>query len=347
MSIMKTLRTSRAATNVKRVILRPLISQKLQPSPREPKGTIVFAGLTKQKLHVCGKMSASRYLPAICNGLRSEGYQTYFACSERELASYQDAKRPLVMVMLYGEDDGVPSSSSLLQQLQGADVVFNHPRIGGIIRSKRRTNQVLTAAGVPMPELLEVADKRVFSNADASSNARITVLEAGAQLDQDRYNTELIDTRQRVNGKEYYTSVRLMCVGPYVTHTFVRARDVSEGNPSVHSKNTPRDAGLLSALDRRLVEPNEAQFMALTQRVYSVLGPGFYAHDILVEAGSGRALLCETGFKFNDTTYEWVGAVEPQLPAWNPIHTAKQAAIAAVQPFLDIVAAKSVGESAS
>lgn len=337
MSIIKTLRTSRAATNVKRVILRPMISQQLRSSPREPKGTVVFAGLTKQKLHVCGKMSPARFLPAICNGLRAEGYQTFFACSEKELASHQHAARPLVVVMLYGEDNVVLESSSMLQMLEGADVVFNHPRTGEIIRSKRRTNQVLTAAGVPMPEVMEAADKPVFSNADASSNARITVLEAGAHLDQERYNTELIDTRQRINGTEYYTSLRLMCVGPYVTHVFVRARDVSEDNPSVHSKNTPRDAGLIREFERLLVEPNDAQFLALAQRAYSVLGPGFYAHDILVESGSGRALVCETGFKFNDTTYEWAGALKSQMPTWNPVHTAEQAAIAAVKPFLDIV----------
>ena len=348
MSIMKMLRTSRAATNVKRAVLRPLINQKLRSPPRAPKGTIVFAGLTKQKLHVCGKMTPARFLPVICNALRSEGYDTSFACSEAELAGFRDREGPVFVVMLYGEDDGVLESASLWELLQGADVVFNHPRVGSIIRSKRRTHQLLTAAGVSMPELKAVADKAVFSNADASSNARIDVLEPGAQLNPERYNTELIDTRQRVSGKEYYTTVRLMCVGPYVTHAFVRARDVSDGNPTVHMKNTPLDAGLIHALERRLIEPNGAQFSELAQRTYEALGPGFYAHDILVEAGSNRVLMCETGFKFNDGSFgDWVEKVGSQLPAWKPLHTVEQAAMAAVKPFLDIVSPKAVSERAS
>ena len=340
MSVIKRLRTSKAATVLKRAVLRPLISRQLQPPPLSPRGTVVFAGLTQQKLHVCGKMSPARFLPAICNVLRSEGYHTFFACSEAELASFQNCSRPLVVVMLYGEDDtnGVPESESLWELLKVADVVFNHPRVGSIIRSKRRTHQFLTAAGVQMPGLKELADTAIFSNADASSGASIKLLEAGAQLDCERYNTEFIDTRRLVNGKEYYATVRLMCVGSYVTHAFVRARDVSEGDPSVHLKDTPHDAELINTLERQLIEPNKVQFSELAQRTYDALGPGFYAHDILVEAGSNRVLMCETGFKFNDASFaEWVEAVRSQRPTWNPLHTAEQAAIAAVKPFLDTV----------
>lgn len=336
------LRTSKAATSLKRAILRPLISWELRPAPRAPKGTVVFAGLTEQKLHVCGKMRPARFLPAICNALRFEGYDTFFACSEAELASLQGSPKPFVVVMLYAEDNVILDCPSLLELLKGADVVFNHPLVGSVIRSKRRTNELLSAVGVPMPELKAVADKPVFSNADASSNAKIKVIEVGAQLDHERYNTELIDTRQRLNGKEYYTSVRLMCVGPHITHAFIRARDVGEGNPSVHSKNTPRDAALIQSLARRLIEPNEARFVELAQRAYGALGPGFYAHDILIEAESDRVLVCETGFKFNDGTYDWVESVKPQVSDWRPLHTAEQAAIAAVKPFLDIVSAKVV-----
>ena len=350
MSIVQKLRTSRAVTRLKRAILRPLISRQLRSAPSTPKGTVVFAGLTKQQLHVCGKMSPARVLPAICNALRSEGYYTFFACSEAELARFQNCSGPVIVVMLYGEDDtkGVPESASLIELLQDAELVFNNPRAGSIIRSKRRTHEVLTAAGVLMPELKAVADKPVFSNANASSGAKVKVLEAGEQLDNERYNTEFIDTRQRVNGKEYYTTVRLLCVGPYVTHAFVRARDVSEGDPNVHLKNTPRDARLIKVLEQRLIEPNGAQFSELAERTYDALGPGFYAHDILVEAGSNRVLMCETGFKFNDAPFaEWVEAVKSQLPAWKPLYTAEQAAIAAVTPFLEIVSNKAVSERAN
>jgi hypothetical protein len=135
-----------------------------------------------------------------------------------------------------------------------------------------------------------------------------------------------------------------MCVGPYVTHAFVRARDVSEGNPSVHLKDTPHDAVLINALEKRLIEANTAQFSELAERVYEALGPGFYAHDILVETNSNRALMCETGFKFNDAPYmEWVQSVRSQVPSWNPVHTAEQAATAALKPFLSIVS-KRTGE---
>jgi len=95
-----------------------------------------------------------------------------------------------------------------------------------------------------------------------------------------------------------------MCIGTYLIRIYIRARDVSENNPSVHSKNTPKDPELLDCLHEKLVATRLEAFRALSARLGHLLGPGFYAHDVLIENKTGQLFLCETGFKFYDDTYE-------------------------------------------
>jgi hypothetical protein len=42
---------------------------------------------------------------------------------------------------------------------------------------------------------------------------------------------------------------------------------------------------------------------SLCEKIANVFGLGFFSHDILPERETGRLLVCETGFKFDDRLY--------------------------------------------
>jgi hypothetical protein len=144
----------------------------------------------------------------------------------------------------------------------------------------------------------------------------VVVLDSIAEADASRYNTALVDTRISHDGRSYYTCVRLLCVGSRIVHAYVRARHVEEGSPSVHSGDTPLDADLMNFLQRRLVDDRLDEMAELAAKVAAALGPGFYAHDVLVDVEGGAPLLGETGFKFNDAAYRRrLAPVAAEIPA--------------------------------
>ncbi len=301
--------------------LRPVEAAVATRRPSAPIGRVVFASVTGRGLSDQGKITIRRYLPAMCAALREAGWDTHVALSDTALDRAVSSDVPTAVVLIYREVAGVPSGRRVEAALARAAIVFNHPETGRIVADKRRTNEVLTAAGVPMPRMVTAADAPVFSNAVADSGQTVQVVESGASLDPSRYNTEFIDTRIEYGGKDYYSTVRVMCIGAKITHAFVRARDAAQNDPSVHTKDTPVDARMINELHERLIGVTWDDLSDIARRVSDALGPGFYAHDVLVERGSGRVLVCETGFKFDNNQY--ARAVEPihhLLPAWQPFH---------------------------
>ena len=97
--------------------------------------------------------------------------------------------------------------------------------------------------------------------------------------------------------------MRIMCVAFRLMQIFVRARHETECNPSVHNADTPQDRELLDYLYDVLASPRVSECSMLAEKMESALGPGFYAHDVLVDNESGKLFLCETGYKFFDTSY--------------------------------------------
>src|SRR5690606_9250395 len=124
-------------------------------------------------------------------------------------------------------------------------------------------------------------------------------------------NVDLIDTTVAFRGVSYYTSIRALCVGSHCISAYVRVRPVSDGSPSVHTKDTPRHLSLLRELHRRLVDDRRSEINELSVKIGRGLGPGFYAHDLLPCAQSQKYLVCESGYKFSDWTYRrhlgWMG----------------------------------------
>jgi len=183
-----------------------------------------------------------------------------------------------------------------------------HPVEAGLtVGVKRRQNQVLRAAGVPMPRRVTTGDtfERVFSNAETAAHVAVQVKDAGTTLNEERYNTDYVDTVHEFDGIPYYVSLRAQAVGTTSVFSWVRARPVSDGDPSVHTRNTPVDAALITHLHERLITPNRDQIEEICRGIGTALGPGLYCHDILPEAGRGKFWVCETNFKFYDGNHRF------------------------------------------
>ena len=276
--------------------------------PTKPRARVVIAAMGPDGLRTRGKVSPRLFFPPFCYTLGQHGigsiYVNNIANLERELLLYEGM--PTVLIDLVNEDwgdlDAYHIPSALSSQLSA---VFNSRRVAEVIRDKRQANVFLSASGVPMPGMAcrMKRDRKIFSNARTGSHERVVVYDNSNEVDRDRYNTEFIDTRIRYGGHVYYTTVRLMCIGSRLVQAYARARDEAENDPSVHNANTPQDREFLDHLYSVLVSRRIEEYTQLAQKIGSALGPGFYAHDILVANDSDELFLCETGFKFFDMSY--------------------------------------------
>ena len=276
----------------------------LQPTRLRAK--IVIAAMGPDGLNTRGKVSSKIFFPPFCRVLAQCGvgavYVNDIVEMERELRS-SDAI-PTILIDLVNEvhDDldtyEIPGDLSTKPS-----AVFNSRRVAKIIGDKKAANLFLSNNDILMPCLANPGSKKIFSNARIGSQEQVFVYRDAKEMDSDRYNTEFVDTKLRYGSDYYYTTVRLMCIGSRLLSVYVRARDVKENNPSVHNSNTPRDRALLKFLYSRLVESRLEEYSLLAEKMGLTLGPGFYAHDVLVDNDSSELYVCETGFKFFDGTY--------------------------------------------
>ncbi len=258
-------------------------------------------------LRARGKVKSRRFFPPFCSVLGQCGIASVYigdqASLERELCLADGL--PHVLVNLVNEDqDDLELYKIPTDLLRNITAAFNSHEIAGIIRDKKKTNLFFSENHISVPgrNLDERTD--VFSNARFGTNAGAFIVDNLQELDEERYNTQFIDTTVPFKDSVYFTCIRLMCIGTHLMRIYIRARDVREQNPSVHSKDTPKDPELLDYLHEELVAPRLEAFRALSYRIGHLLGPGFYAHDVLIENKTGQLFLCETGFKFYDDTYE-------------------------------------------
>ncbi|EDM72687.1 hypothetical protein RAZWK3B_00665 [Roseobacter sp. AzwK-3b] len=201
-----------------------------------------------------------------------------------------------------------PELAAIESELETLGYTLHHRGAAArVVGDKRRQNAVLTAAGVPMPRLLQgqAGDETVFSNEAVNAHVKVDVLPPGSALDDARYNTTLVDTVHEVQGRAFHVSLRAICFGARVLYAWPRCRDVAEGDPSVHTGDTPADLAVISDLHARLVVPNKRQIARIARGVSEALGCNFYAHDLLPCAATGKLLLCETNLKFYDGRYRW------------------------------------------
>lgn len=281
--------------------------------PARPHATVVFTGMSPGGLDGPGKVDARSFLPAFAARLAREGMATALVTDPGELRAAM-SRRPAILVHIYREVAYRIDTPEVIEAEGKAVGVFNAARTGPIIADKLLTNDFLSPRGIPMPSL--APEGRVFSNHRQDSGADVAVLDRIEEAESGRYNTAFVDTRVGHRGRTYHTCVRLLCVGARLVHGYVRARDVAGGSASVHAADTPLDPGLVEALQERLVVPRLPEFADLAIGIAEALGPGFYAHDVLVPNDGGPARLCETGFKFNDMAYtRRLGPLASALPS--------------------------------
>ena len=275
--------------------------------PLTVKGKILMLAFGPRGLRPRGKVKSRRFFPPFCRVLGQCGiasaYIGDYESLERELCLADGLPTVLVNLVneLYDDLDAYDIPKSFLEQ---TNAVFNSHGIAKIVRDKKEANLFFSEHNISMPGHNLDERTNVFSNARFGTGARAFIVDNLQGLDEERYNTQFIDTTVQFRESVYFTCIRLVCIGTYLIRIHIRARDVSENNPSVHNKDTPKDRELLDYLHEKLVAPRLEAFHALSYRIGHVLGPGFYAHDVLIDNKTGQLFLCETGFKFYNDTYE-------------------------------------------
>ena len=274
--------------------------------PAKARARVIVLAMGKDGLRSRGKVTPKLFFPTFCRIIAHCGVGSVYVKDRQglEQALQSSDEAPTVLIDILNEDFDDQVEDNIPQELlQGVRAVFNSRRIARIIRDKKVTNTFLSERSVPMPRLGGLQNGRVFSNARWGSKEEVSVHDGTEDLDGDRYNSEFVDTQVQFEENVYHTSIRLMCIGSRLVQVYVRARDQNESNPSVHNANTPRDKRLLDHLYGNLVCPRLDELDSLAEKIGSVLGPGFYAHDVLVESKSKELFVCETGFKFYDGSY--------------------------------------------
>ncbi len=276
------------------------------PFKRDAGVHIAIVGSEARGLAGQGKTRPDRYFPKFEYGADKAGATVVFYQTPRLFMQslHVHDERPLAVVFLYNEEqtDNYPPED-LVRRLEDRPrtIVYNSPEVARKIAEKPVTNRILSDAGIDVPRMLSHADIPIFSNTKTGSHQPTSVVTHGKAVDPDRYNTELIDTCVAVNGCRYFVSLRAMCVVSRVQNVFVRCRPVEDGTPNVHSRDTPLDSKILTAIWHEHVTPRMDEIHSLCANIASVLGSAFYSHDILL-ANDGRLPVCEVGWKWDDAT---------------------------------------------
>lgn len=221
-----------------------------------------------------------------------------------------DREAPTVAILVYNEMsvllDRTRPAMLLFEErvrsaFKGPLLVLHDMASAEIVGSKILTSLAFANKGIPVPKVIDGDNRagRIFSNTMIGSGDKIIVSDDLHSLEEGRFNTEFIDTVHSVFGRNYYVSLRAMCVGKYCVNIYVRARPEDDGDASVHTGDTPTDPRVLNALYAMIVLPNQAKIAEICLKIGGVLGLGFYSHDIL-PTRAGELFVCETGFKFDD-----------------------------------------------
>jgi len=269
----------------------------------KPRANVIFYAPTELGFGRTGKVSDLKYFSAFADTLHSFDVQPYFLMDAQAANDVIKMDIPTVVILVYGEDIKLPQKDDLPELIDSADVVFNDLSVGSVAASKIKTNRFFEKHNVPTPRLVKEATETVFSNELEGSNRPVAICEVGDELDENRFNTEFINTRFDYEGSTYFTSLRLMCVGPEIIDVLARARSINDESPSVHTKDTPLNDMLINEILEKSIEKYLSHFCEIAEMISSELGLGFYAHDILIDWTQDRLVCCETGLKLFDDDF--------------------------------------------
>jgi hypothetical protein len=296
---------------------------------------LIFTAFTRFGFGGKGKVYIPEYFPPFTQRLAELNVDCSFVWDEDGLEQAFD-DRDTAIIHLFNEEKICAYNARIRAVENRASAVFCSHHAGLVVSHKRRANLYLTRRGISMPPLVETADPAVpvFSNAAIGSGKRTSVSAAPTALDTARYNTRYIDTRLSFEGITYHTMFRIQTVGRQVLHAYPRARDVREKSASVHSKDTPANGPLIEFLHATLITPRRDAITAHAHKMGEILGPGFYAHDMVVSNSTGEMFMVESGFKFNDTPYaEYLSPDADRMPS-NAIFYNGQYAVRAAELFV-------------
>ncbi len=305
------------------------------PPPAGRPRHLIFTAFTRFGFGGKGKVYIPEYFPGFTKRLAEAGVDCSFVWDEDTLEAALD-DRDTAILHIFNEEKPWPYNSRILAAEANAGTVFCSYRAGQIVSAKPRANQYLTVRGISMPPMVSGASASgaVFSNTAIGSGRRTSVVENAGALDSERYNARYIDTRLEFEGTTYHTMFRIQAVGRQVQHAYPRARDVKERSASVHSKDTPANGPLIEHLFATLIEPRRDLIRDHTHSMGEILGPGFYAHDMVVCNSSGQLYMVESGFKFNDTPYaNYLIADADRMPS-NRIFYTGEYSVRAAELFL-------------
>lgn len=274
-----------------------------ESQPPEKRAKVVFSVLTKAGPLANGKVSAFEFLPTFCDTLRRNGFATEWASNVAELDASLNDEVPVFLVHLFGEDHSDIFSAEVLDLEKKAVATFNTAEAGQLLADKLASHKAFVDAGIPVPTLRETGGfvRSRFGTALPTEIQEGT--EALPAEDERRIFTDFVDTRIEYDGRLFYTTVRIVCIDGTILHSYPRARDAKEENPSVHAKDTPLEPALVEYLNDVLVVPNAEAFEGIARNLHHVLGHGFFAHDLVIDNVSGEIFVCEGGFKFDDPSY--------------------------------------------
>lgn len=296
--------------------------------PADPVGRVVVSGLGPQGF-AAGKCEPDFFFPPFVFELARSGIETVLAGTMRALLAACDTPLELAVIHVYNEDFHDFDELFGVERQVSHALVFNRAELGGILGWKDRTHALLAARGIAMPRRAEElhGGETVFSNARRGSGSPVSLVSGADRPDPSRYNVEFIDTRRSYRGTEYHITPRLMCVGREIVHSIIRCSAADSGNPSARVQVTPMDPELAQHLYSELIVKNRNELAALAAGIGDALGPGFYAHDLVVERDSGRVLVCESGFKFDSfEVRQYLKPMAARLPERELIFSPVQAA---------------------
>ena len=263
----------------------------------------MIADLSSNPFRNRNVVDSAKFFPRFCKVLCQHGFSSVFVHDLNSIEKGLEDNRPKNILIFVAP--GFQGDAAFCAQKELRDrflLIFNPPYLQQLVSDRQATNRFLLAHGVPVPRS-NVSGKKVFSIGKSGYPNSATIVDTFESAPSGCHNTEFIDTRIEVDGKQYYTSLRLMCIGPSIMKCVIRARDCSENRPEARDRNTPVEPDLIRNIYKLLVVPNYHKLVSLAALVEVAYGPGIYAHDVVLDRVSGDPFICESEFKFYPGTY--------------------------------------------
>lgn len=185
--------------------------------------------------------------------------------------------------------------------------IFHPYESGKIIGNKIETNKLFTNYGIPCPIIITSPkyDTPIFVNDVGGSCSPLAGAKPNAfDLDQTKYNTELIDTTYEYQGKTYYVSPRAMCIGGEISHFIIKCRSTEQNDRVVRfawDVTYAEATGIQYDFFKTQIVPDYEYLLSITKNIEKILGFGAYSYDLLKDVKNNKWYISEAGFKFDSS----------------------------------------------